>query len=67
VVSLADNLVRPLLMRNLTGVHPVITLLGVFAGLSLFGLVGIIVGPLLFALVLETARMFYREQVESST
>jgi predicted PurR-regulated permease PerM len=66
VVSFADNLLRPILMRNLAGVHPVITLLGVFAGISLFGLIGIIVGPLLFGLVLETARMFYRDQAESS-
>ncbi|MCI0409556.1 MAG: AI-2E family transporter [Acidobacteria bacterium] len=66
VVSCADNLVRPLIMKNMAGVHPVITLLGVFAGLSLFGFIGIVVGPLLFAMVLETARMFYREQAESS-
>jgi len=66
VVSCADNLVRPIIMKNMVGVHPVITLLGVFAGLSLFGFIGIVVGPLLFAMVLETARMFYREQAESS-
>lgn len=65
VVSMADNLVRPLIMRNMAGVHPIITLLGVFAGLTLFGLIGIVVGPLLFTMVLETARMFYREQVET--
>jgi predicted PurR-regulated permease PerM len=64
VVSTADNLVRPLIMKNMAGVHPVITLLGVLAGLSLFGLIGIVIGPLLFAMVLETARMFYREQEE---
>ena len=28
-------------------------------------LIGIVVGPLLFAMVLETARMFYHEQVEA--
>jgi predicted PurR-regulated permease PerM len=66
VVSCADNLVRPMIMKNMAGVHPVITLLGVFAGLSLFGFIGIVVGPLLFAMVLETARMFYREQAETS-
>jgi predicted PurR-regulated permease PerM len=38
----------------------------VFAGLSLFGLIGIVAGPLLFAMVLQTARMFYREQAESA-
>ena len=65
VVSTADNLVRPLIMRNMAGIHPIITLLGVFAGLTLFGLIGIVVGPLLFAMVLETARMFYHEQVEA--
>jgi len=66
VVSMADNIVRPLLMKNMVGVHPVVTLLGVFAGLSLFGLIGIIIGPLLFSLVLETTRMFYREQREAA-
>jgi predicted PurR-regulated permease PerM len=66
VVSCADNLVRPIIMKNMAGVHPVITLLGVFAGLSLFGIIGIVVGPLLFAMVLETARMFYREQAENA-
>jgi len=65
VVSFADNLVRPLIMKNMAGVHPVVTLLGVFAGLSLFGFIGIVVGPLLFDLVLETARMFYQEQAEN--
>ena len=65
VVSSADNLVRPLIMKNMAGVHPAITLLGVFAGLSLFGFIGIVTGPLLFAMVLETARMFYREQAEN--
>jgi len=65
VVSTADNLVRPVIMRNMAGIHPIITLLGVFAGLTLFGLIGIVVGPLLFAMVLETARMFYNEQVEA--
>jgi predicted PurR-regulated permease PerM len=64
VVSSADNLVRPAIMKNMAGVHPIITLLGVFAGLSLFGFIGIVIGPLLFAMVLETARMFFREQEE---
>jgi len=64
VVSSADNLVRPVIMKNMAGVHPIITLLGVFAGLSLFGFIGIVIGPLLFAMVLETARMFFREQEE---
>jgi predicted PurR-regulated permease PerM len=62
LVSTTDNFVRPLLMKNMAGVHPVVALLGVFAGISLFGFIGIIAGPLLFATVLETARMFYREQ-----
>jgi predicted PurR-regulated permease PerM len=53
-----------MLMKRTAGVHPVITLLGVFAGLSLFGMIGIVAGPLLFSLSLETARMFYREQAE---
>jgi predicted PurR-regulated permease PerM len=46
VVSNVDNVVRPIVLRRHSGVHPVATLLGAFAGVELVGLPGLLLGPL---------------------
>jgi len=42
-----DILIRPKLVGRLSNVHPALILIGFFSGLTLFGLTGIILGPLL--------------------
>lgn len=62
VVSQIDNLIRPKLVNRYFDLHPLLILLGVFAGLSLFGIVGLLIGPLvmaLFILVLQTYEQEY--------
>jgi predicted PurR-regulated permease PerM len=49
---LADNVLRPLLIRGAEELSTLIVLLGVFGGLAAFGLLGIFIGPV--ALVLAT-------------
>lgn len=46
-----DYLARMTLLRKLGDVHPVVTVLGVIAGLSLFGFIGLIFGPLLISYI----------------
>lgn len=46
-----DTLARMTLLRKIGNVHPVITILGVIAGLSLFGFIGLIFGPLLVSYI----------------
>ncbi|HLC66253.1 MAG TPA: AI-2E family transporter [Candidatus Nanoarchaeia archaeon] len=61
ITSNIDNFVQPILMRNMIGVHPVVTILGIFSGLATFGLVGFVIGPLLLHLAVEAAKMFREE------
>ncbi|MDR0895405.1 MAG: AI-2E family transporter [Prevotellaceae bacterium] len=61
VISQLDNLIRFLLQKKLADTHPLITIFGVVIGLSLFGFMGIIFGPLLLALFLLFVDMFKRE------
>tara|TARA_Y100000310_G_C20640320_1_gene793528 strand:- start:1158 stop:1970 length:813 start_codon:yes stop_codon:yes gene_type:complete len=54
---LLDLIVKPKLLGIKGHIHPIITLLGVLGGLTVFGLPGLIIGPVilvLFVLILET-------------
>lgn len=47
---LADNLLRPLLIRGAEDLSTLVVFLGVFGGLAAFGLLGIFIGPVALAL-----------------
>ncbi len=62
----AENFLRIALQKKMADVHPIITILGFIIGIELFGLPGIIFGPLLlswFLLLLE----IYRDEFISTT
>ncbi|MBN3032850.1 MAG: AI-2E family transporter [Candidatus Saganbacteria bacterium] len=46
VVSLIDNLLKPKIVGGHAKIHPLIVLIGILGGLQLFGLPGILIGPL---------------------
>lgn len=49
IVSNIDNVLRFTLMKRIGDVHPLITVFGVIVGLKLFGIMGLIFGPLLIS------------------
>lgn len=51
VTGNVDYLARMTLLKKFGDVHPVITVLGVIAGLTLFGFIGLIFGPLLISYI----------------
>jgi predicted PurR-regulated permease PerM len=61
IVSSVDNLMRPAINKKVGQLHPLVSLIGVVIGLNLFGLMGIIIGPLLLSYTILTARMFHDE------
>ena len=64
VIGTVDNLLRMVLNRKLGDVHPLITILGVIAGLGLFGFIGLIFGPLLLSLFVLLIKIYSLEFVE---
>ncbi|KXS40331.1 MAG: hypothetical protein AWU59_2576 [Methanolobus sp. T82-4] len=61
VLSSVDNFLRPAIQEKVGKIHPLVSLIGVIIGLNLFGLLGIIIGPLLLSYVVLIARMFHEE------
>ena len=60
IVMNIDNVLRPRLMSGRTKVHPVLILVGVLGGLKIFGFIGMLVGPLILA-VLVAFTKFYEQ------
>lgn len=59
VISSIDNWLKPKLISDTARIHPVLVILGVFGGISVFGFAGLIAGPLilsLFAVFIEIAK-----------
>ncbi len=61
VVSHIDNFVRPRLGKRLGNINPIVMLLGAFAGLQFFGIVGLVVGPFLLAFFLLLLQVYRQE------
>jgi predicted PurR-regulated permease PerM len=61
-LTIADySLFRPVIQKKIGEIHPFQSLLGIIIGISLFGLVGIVIGPLLLAYFYLTIKMFSEE------
>ncbi|WP_447974435.1 AI-2E family transporter [Nitrospira sp. Kam-Ns4a] len=61
VVTLADNILKPLVIGQGARIPAVAVFFGVLGGLAVYGLIGIFLGPILVALLL-TALEIYREE-----
>lgn len=61
VVGSVDNVFRFLWQKRFANVHPLITVFGVLIGISLFGFVGLIFGPLLISLFILLLRIYIDE------
>jgi predicted PurR-regulated permease PerM len=60
-MSVIDNILRPVIQKKVGKIHPFLSLLGIVIGVSLFGLIGIVIGPLLLSYFLLTIEMFSKE------
>jgi predicted PurR-regulated permease PerM len=57
-ISLVDNIIRPLLIKNKAQVHPMIIFLAILGGIGLMGFWGVIFGPLIVALAFTILHIY---------
>ncbi|MHC4135070.1 MAG: AI-2E family transporter [Planctomycetota bacterium] len=67
VIGMADNFLRPLLVGRHMEAHPLLLFFGTLGGIALFGFAGIVLGPVVVALLNVTVRLFRREFARSAT
>lgn len=64
VVSNIDNIIKPAIIGRHARIHPVVIFLGIIGGLPLFGIVGLIVGPVVLTAVVMFYNTFFVERPE---
>ncbi|GAC1702189.1 MAG: AI-2E family transporter [Candidatus Acidiferrum sp.] len=58
VAGVADNIIRPLLLRNRTRLNELLLFIGVLGGLEVFGLLGLVAGPTIIAAAMGVFRVY---------
>jgi predicted PurR-regulated permease PerM len=58
VISMVDNILKPLIIGGRTKMPTVVIFFTVFGGIKLFGLLGLVLGPLVFALFLSVFEIY---------
>jgi predicted PurR-regulated permease PerM len=64
LVGNIDNVIRPMVFRRWAQIHPFITIIGAFAGIQYFGLLGLLIGPLAISYFFELIQMYRQEYLE---
>jgi predicted PurR-regulated permease PerM len=66
IISTIDNFLRPRLIKNQTKLHELFVFFSVLGGISVFGLLGIVLGPVVLAITLGLLNTFSQDDREES-
>lgn len=58
LTGVADNFVRPLVLKGRSDMHPLISLIAIFGGLQWFGIVGVFIGPILAEILISLLQLW---------
>jgi predicted PurR-regulated permease PerM len=59
-ISMADNVLRPLLLSGTTQVNGLIIFFGLLGGVAAFGFIGLVLGPVILVVTVNLLKMFAR-------
>mgnify|MGYP000433120979 FL=1 len=62
IVLVVRQLIEPKILGQQIGIHPLLTLLAMYTGLKLFGVLGLILGPICALLVINILKGIYRSK-----
>jgi predicted PurR-regulated permease PerM len=63
ISSTIDNILRPIFVSKMTKVHSGIVLISMVGGIFLFGILGIVIGPLIVAYLLIILELYRKKPV----
>ena len=66
IIMNIDNFLKPKLIGGRSGMHPIVVLVGIMGGISLFGFIGFVIGPILLAISLLIIKFFNEDHIANS-
>jgi predicted PurR-regulated permease PerM len=64
IASLSDHILRPIFVAKRAKLHTAVALIGTIGGLLLFGIVGLVIGPLILAYMITLIGIYKNKPVE---
>ncbi|MBD3312952.1 AI-2E family transporter [Candidatus Woesearchaeota archaeon] len=64
IISSIDNVIKPKIIGDKSGLHPLLVMLGAFGGIALMGFIGVFVGPMILAFFISFLRVYHEEKNE---
>jgi len=64
LINLSEYFLRPAMQREFGDIHPLVSIIGLIIGISAFGFIGLVIGPLLITYILLTYKMFKEEYIK---
>jgi predicted PurR-regulated permease PerM len=58
ITGLVDNFVRPMVLKGRSKMHPLVSLVAIFGGISMFGIMGVFIGPILAAVLISLLQIW---------
>jgi predicted PurR-regulated permease PerM len=58
MTGLVDNFVRPLVLQGRNKMHPLVSLVAIFGGIEMFGIMGVFLGPILAAVLIALLQIW---------
>ncbi|HIH40786.1 TPA: AI-2E family transporter [Candidatus Woesearchaeota archaeon] len=58
VISMVDNVVKPVVISGKVNVHPVLIILGIVGGITTFGIIGVVLGPVILSIMTALLKIY---------
>jgi predicted PurR-regulated permease PerM len=65
IITNIDNVIRFVIAKKVADTHPIITIIGVIIGIPMFGILGLVFGPLLLSYFMLTIRIYETSKLAS--
>jgi len=62
IIGTIDNILKPKLIGDKSGLHPVLVLLSVVGGLNFLGVIGVIIGPMILTALVTFINIYEEEK-----
>ncbi len=66
LINWIDNIIRPMIVARRTQINQAIILVGMIGGIYIFGIIGLILGPLILAYVLLVLELYRKQNLEDN-
>ncbi len=60
-ISTIDNILRPIINQRYGSINPLVSIIGIYIGVSQFGMIGVLIGPILVIYFLLFSKIYFEE------